>query len=136
MQKGECIISEKILIVDDEPEIANLIEVYLNSEGYTVFKFYSAKDALACTETIDLNLAILDVMIPDIDGSTYNVYLWLQENSYKYGFIFRYPGNKTEITGTAEEVWHYRYVGKDAAAEIHAKGICLEEYLESLYGSN
>ncbi len=70
MQKGECIMSEKILIVDDEPEIANLIEVYLNSEGYTVFKFYSAKDALACTETIDLDLAILDVMMPDIDGFT------------------------------------------------------------------
>lgn len=72
----------------------------------------------------------------DINGATYDVYLWLQENSYKYGFIFRYPGNKTEITGTAEEVWHYRYVGKDAAAEIHAKGICLEEYLENLYGND
>ena len=40
----------------------------------------------------------------DINGATYDLYLWLQENSYKYGFIFRYPGNKTEITGTAEEV--------------------------------
>ena len=44
----------------------------------------------------------------DINGATYDVYLWLQENSYKYGFIFRYPGSKTDITGTAEEVWHYR----------------------------
>lgn len=35
----------------------------------------------------------------DINGATYDVYLWLQENSYKYGFIFRYPGNKTDITG-------------------------------------
>ncbi len=68
----------------------------------------------------------------DINGATYDVYLWLQENSYKYGFIFRYPGNKTEITGTAEEVWHYRYVGVEAAAEIHEQGICLEEYLENL----
>ena len=55
----------------------------------------------------------------DINGATYDVYLWLQENSYKYGFIFRYPGSKTEITGTAEEVWHYRYVGVEAAAKIH-----------------
>ncbi len=66
----------------------------------------------------------------DINGETYDAYLWLQANSYKYGFIFRYPGNKTEITGTAEEVWHYRYVGIEAATEIYNKGICLEEYLE------
>ena len=65
----------------------------------------------------------------DINGATYDVYLWLQENSYKYGFIFRYPGNKTERTGTAEEVWHYRYVGPEAAAEIYEQGVCLEEYL-------
>lgn len=68
----------------------------------------------------------------DINGSTYDLYLWLQENSYKYGFIFRYPGDKTEITGVAEEVWHYRYVGVKAAAEIYEQGLCLEEYLESL----
>lgn len=67
----------------------------------------------------------------DINGATYDIYLWLQENSYKYGFIFRYPGNKTHITGVAEEVWHYRYVGKEAAAEIYERGICLEEYLEN-----
>jgi len=67
----------------------------------------------------------------DINGATYDIYLWLQENSYKYGFIFRYPGNKTDLTGVAEEVWHYRYVGKEAAKEIHERGICLEEYLEN-----
>ncbi len=66
----------------------------------------------------------------DINGAVYDVYLWLQENSYKYGFIFRYPGSKTDITGTAEEVWHYRYVRKKAAKEIFERGICLEEYLK------
>lgn len=66
----------------------------------------------------------------DINGATYDVYFWLQENSYKYGFIFRYPGSKTDITGTAEEVWHYRYVRKKAAKEIFERGICLEEYLK------
>lgn len=65
----------------------------------------------------------------DINGAVYDVYTWLQENSYKYGFIFRYPGRKTEITGVAEEVWHYRYVGVEAAKEIYERGICLEEYL-------
>lgn len=57
---------------------------------------------------------------------------WLMENSYKYGFILRYPNNKSEITGISYEPWHYRYVGKEAAREIYERGICLEEYLESL----
>lgn len=65
----------------------------------------------------------------DINGDTYDIYLWLQEHSWSYGFIFRYPGDKTEQTGVAEEVWHYRYVGKEAAEEIHRQGLCLEEYL-------
>lgn len=58
----------KILVVDDEAEIADLIETYLADENYTIFKFYSATDALACIETTDLDLAILDVMLPDTDG--------------------------------------------------------------------
>lgn len=65
----------------------------------------------------------------DINGATYDLYFWLQENSYKYGFIFRYPGDKTDITGVSEEVWHYRYVGVKAATEMYERGICLEEYL-------
>ncbi len=63
-------MGDRILIVDDEVEIADLIEVYLNSENYTVFKFYSAKEALVCINTTDLDLAILDIMLPDIDGFT------------------------------------------------------------------
>ena len=61
----------------------------------------------------------------DINGVSYDVYSWLMENSYKYGFIFRYPGDKTEITGVAEEVLHYRYVGVEAAAEMYENGLCL-----------
>lgn len=72
----------------------------------------------------------------DINGEIYDIYLWLQENSWKYGFIFRYPADKTDITGTAEEVWHYRYVGKNAAAEMHEKGLCLEEYLGEIEREN
>ena len=66
----------------------------------------------------------------DLNGATYDLYFWLQENSYQYGFIFRYPGDKTDITGTAEEVWHYRYVGVEAATEMYEQELCLEEYLE------
>jgi two-component system response regulator VanR len=61
-------MQDKILIVDDEHEIADLIEVYLKNENYTVFKFYSAKEALNCIETTELDLAILDIMLPDING--------------------------------------------------------------------
>ncbi len=61
-------MSEKILIVDDEKEIADLVEVYLTNEGYEVFKFYNGADALSCTEKENLSLAILDVMLPDTDG--------------------------------------------------------------------
>ena len=57
------------------------------------------------------------------------VYKWLAKNSYKYGFILRYPSNKVEITGANYEPWHYRYVGKEVAKEIYMQGICLEEYL-------
>lgn len=61
-------MSENILIVDDEKEIADLIEVYLTNDGYTVHKFYNGIEALKCIESTPLDLAILDVMLPDIDG--------------------------------------------------------------------
>lgn len=54
---------------------------------------------------------------------------WLMENSWKYGFILRYPKGKTHITGIYYEPWHYRYVGKEAAEEIFARNITLEEYI-------
>jgi two-component system response regulator VanR len=59
-----------ILVVDDEQEIADLVQVYLQNDGHTVFKFYNATDALACVERQELSLAILDVMLPDMSGFT------------------------------------------------------------------
>lgn len=63
-------MSANILIVDDEREIADLIEVYLRNENFEVFKFFSANEALSCIETTELDLAILDIMLPDINGFT------------------------------------------------------------------
>ncbi len=63
-------LQEKIMIVDDEAAIADLVEVYLTNEGYDVFKFYSATKALECVRQEELSLAILDVMMPDMDGFT------------------------------------------------------------------
>lgn len=59
---------EHILVVDDEKEIADLIEVYLVNENYQVSKFYNCKDALMAIQENTYNLAILDVMLPDVDG--------------------------------------------------------------------
>ena len=61
-------MSESILIDDDEKEIADLVELYLKNEGYQVYKFYSGYEALECIKNNKLDLAILDVMLPDIDG--------------------------------------------------------------------
>ena len=61
-------MSEQILIVDDEREIADLIELYLKNDGYVVHKFYNGAEALRCIETTPLDLAVLDIMLPDIDG--------------------------------------------------------------------
>ncbi len=57
------------------------------------------------------------------------VYDWLDDNAHKYGFICRYPAEKTEITGVSDEPWHYRYVGVKAATQIYESGLTLEEYL-------
>ncbi len=57
-------------------------------------------------------------------------YEWLCENAYKYGFILRFPKDKTSVTGYAYESWHYRYVGEGAAKKIYESGETLEEYLK------
>lgn len=58
---------------------------------------------------------------------------WLEENCYKYGFILRYPPEKTAETGIIYEPWHYRYVGEEDAKKIMESGVTLEEYLEESY---
>ena len=57
-----------ILVVDDEKEITDLIAIYLENEGFTVYRFYRAEGVLACAENTKIDLAILDVMLPDQDG--------------------------------------------------------------------
>lgn len=57
-------------------------------------------------------------------------YRWLSENSYRFGFIVRYPSGKNHITGISYEPWHFRYVGKSHARNMYESGQCLEEYLQ------
>ncbi len=81
--------------------------------------------------TSEHQLGIAVDINPDYSRSNRNeVYTWLAENSYQYGFIYRYPEDKIHITGIRNEPWHYRYVGVEAATEIYERDICLEEYLE------
>lgn len=59
-------------------------------------------------------------------------YKWLSENAWKFGFILRFPEDKTDITTIQFEPWHYRYVGRYHAYKIYTSGLCLEEYIEQL----
>ncbi len=59
---------------------------------------------------------------------------WLAENCWRFGFILRYPADKEEITGVKWEPWHFRFVGREAATQMHEKNMCLEEYTEYLNG--
>ncbi len=74
----------------------------------------------------------VDINADGVSSTGNQVYEWLEKNAWQYGFILRYPSDKENLTGTAYEPWHYRYVGKDAAEEIYRQGICLEEYILQL----
>ena len=66
----------------------------------------------------------------EFDGT--GVYRWLSENCHRYGFIVRYPHEKSELTHIDYEPWHFRYVGHPHAELIAGKGYCLEEYITYL----
>ena len=57
---------------------------------------------------------------------------WLMAHCWEYGFILRYPNDKSPYTGIIYEPWHYRYVGTDVAKELRESGLCLEEYLNTI----
>lgn len=78
----------------------------------------------------ELGLA-LDINADTSISSDEEVYNWLAENAYKYGFIMRYPPDKQYITGINYEPWHYRYVGTETAYDIYSCQITLEEYLDA-----
>ena len=80
-------------------------------------------------DIVDMNHQILDESQEETDTQQ-----WLMAHSWEYGFILRYPNDKSEITGIIYEPWHYRYVGRDAAREIYEQGVCLEEYLGAADG--
>jgi D-alanyl-D-alanine carboxypeptidase len=57
-------------------------------------------------------------------------FAWLSKNAHKFGFILRYPSDKTDVTGYDYEPWHYRFVGRTVASRIYEAKLCYEEYIE------
>lgn len=104
-----------------------LYENYLKKEKQEIVDTYSARPGHSEHQT---GLA-LDIRSKNLtDRLTPKDYKWLTKNAYKYGFIIRYPKNKTTITGYKEEPWHLRYIGKKHATKIHQLNITFDEYYD------
>ena len=86
--------------------------------------------ALPRTSEHELGLSV-DINADTNVCSKQEVYKWLNQNAYHYGFIKRYPHDKVAITGINNEPWHYRYVGIEVATKMKEENLCLEEYLNS-----
>ena len=126
------VVREGYRTAEEQQEILeDRIQTYIN-QGYSRSRAErTAKEWVALPGTSEHQLGIaVDINADKSMCSNEEVYAWLAENAYKYGFILRYPLEKQEITGTSYEPWHYRYVGEEAALEIYEQGICLEEYFE------
>ena len=74
-----------VLVLDDEKEIADLVEVYLQNESYTVYKFYNSEEAIKCIDTVNLDIAILDVMIHGKNG--FEICRYIREKKLKFPVI-------------------------------------------------
>ena len=112
----------------------NKVNQYISSEGSVEAATEKAKTIVAYPGTSEhqLGLAcdIVDKYYQYKNESLESTELsiWMAAHSAEYGFILRYPKNKTDITGVMFEPWHFRYVGKEAAAYITEKGLTLEEF--------
>lgn len=125
------IVREGYRTAEEQQEILEeRIQRYMN-EGYSRSKAErTAKKWVAVPGTSEHQLGIaVDINADKTQSSNEDVYQWLVNNAYKYGFILRYPQGKEDITGAEYEPWHYRYVGAEIALELYQNQICLEEYL-------
>lgn len=123
VREGYRTAEEQQAILDER------IQRYMN-EGYSRSRAErTAKEWVAVPGTSEHQLGIaVDINADKTQSTNEEIYQWLADNAYKYGFILRYPQGKEDITGAEYEPWHYRYVGMEAAEEIFNNRICLEEY--------
>ncbi len=106
---------------------------YSQTEAEDKAAFWVARPG---TSEHQLGLAVdivdIEYQLLDENQESTAVQQWLISHCMEFGFILRYPTDKSEITGVGYEPWHYRYVGLEAAREISEQGICLEEYLQAV----
>lgn len=102
-------------------------EYYKKIKGEENIDTYAARPGFSEHQT-GLSFDILTLGVRSTNFDTTEEFNWLKENSYKYGFILRYPKDKEDITGYDYESWHYRYVGVSAATKIHNENITFDEY--------
>ena len=105
----------------------NLYNRYVASDGVEAADTYSARPGYSEHQT-GLCVDVYDGKIDYTNFEDSASFKWMQDNAYKYGFILRFPKDKTNITGYQYESWHYRYVGTKIAKYIHENDITLEEY--------
>ena len=125
-------VREGYRTAEDQQQIMDERITKYENQGYSkteVTKLAEEYVAIPGTSEHQLGLSV-DINADTTKCSSEKVYQWLDENAWKYGFIKRYPSDKTDITGISNEPWHYRYVGKDAAKTMKEENLCLEEYLE------
>lgn len=128
------IVREGYRSAEEQEEIfAEKVQAYMN-EGYFRSRAERiAEEWVAVPGTSEHQLGIaVDINADKERCENEDVYLWLAENAYKYGFILRYPQGKEDFTGISYEPWHFRYVGVENAQIIYEKQICLEEFIESI----
>ena len=101
---------------------------YSNSEAKTEARRWVSVVGYSEHQT---GLAV-DINADGVNSTGNQVYKWLEKNAWQYGFILRYPSDKEDLTGTAYEPWHYRYVGVPHSYYIEENGIVLEEYIDLL----
>lgn len=126
------IVREGYRTADEQQRILDDKVMAFIREGYSKSRAKRLAEkwvAVPGTSEHQLGIAV-DINADKEKSSNEEVYEWLAENAYKYGFILRYPQGKEDITGTAYEPWHYRYVGEEAAEEIFNRQICFEEYFD------
>ena len=103
-----------------------LYNTYVKRDGFKAAETYSARASYSEHQTgLAMDIANKSGFISKNDKE----YTWLVKNSYKYGFILRYPEGKENITGYMYEEWHYRYLGTTLAKEVYDSGLTYDEYL-------
>jgi LAS superfamily LD-carboxypeptidase LdcB len=134
-----CVVSGYRSIEAQTRNFNNRVQSFID-QGYSeeqAYKKTAERIAVPGTSEHHLGLAvdIIDTREWSLEQTQENLpaQQWLMKNCWKYGFILRYPADKIDITGIIYEPWHYRYVGKEVAKEIHELGdITLEEYIQNL----